>query len=254
LLARRRILRDNFCIWRLEANDRNRNDNGPLDSRVSSSYAGLGARGLGESCHWNGTNPGWETLCEAEYSFEYLRMKIEQLREFPDWQTAISNIGTEEGWNVVKRRLFERTRLDGDSTNTVSELENAARIFVAAGVDHAIIVTSPTHLVRATRDALSLFQLHPVFNRYQSHFMAVPSATDFRYSTPHDVLILEPPHRPDRFGVNCRDYVERLLKLRSLDPGSYAVLLDDLDRILRLYELRFEAQTLESVKGSSRRK
>ncbi len=176
-------------------------------------------------------------LSEAEYSFEFLHIHADQLRDFPDWQRAGLQSLSSNQWQAFRTRLLERIHLDNDSTNTVSEVTNAARVFINSGVDQVIIVTSPTHLVRATRDALAVFSSHPEFAGFCGNFMAFASATDFRNSSPDDVLVLEPPHRLDRAGVDCRAHVRRLMALRSLEPRLYAALLEDLHLLLEQHEI-----------------
>ncbi len=186
-----------------------------------------------------------ETLLEAEYSMEYLRMHFDNLQRFAQWrpfvarkQAAGEDIGPEQ-WETLKADCLGRIVLDLQSQNTVEEIEHAATLFAQQGIDRIVLVSSPTHIVRCLRDATSLFAERTEFQRFSNHLLAVPSNTCYEGTSPSDVVVIEPPHRPDRHVVPTHRRIQRMLALQKLNQNDLVKLIEEFDDLLQRYEHRF---------------
>ncbi|MGI9519900.1 MAG: YdcF family protein, partial [Pirellulaceae bacterium] len=140
---------------------------------------------------------------------------------------------------AVRHSLLNRIVLDIDSQNTIQEIENAAAIFLEHGIERVVLVSSPSHVVRCLRDAAALFAAQPRFHVFQHRIMAIPSITCYEGSTPGDVVVIEPPHRPDRHVLPTHRRIQRMLELQKMPNADVVSLIDDFDDLLQRYEHRF---------------
>lgn len=138
-----------------------------------------------------------QVLREAEYTLETLRCRFDDLNLFPAWRNIVADrsLGS---WELLKARLLDIVVTDLQSQTTVDELKYAGQRFKEQGIQRVILITSPTHLPRVIRDATVVFHSDPDFASFRDHILAVPSLTNFVGTCPSDVMVLEPPHRPDR--------------------------------------------------------
>ena len=141
-------------------------------------------------------------------------------------------------FNKAREQLLSRVVLDLKSQNTVEEITNAADIFLEMDVERVILVSSPSHVVRALRDATDLFARNNRFARYQDNVLASPSVTCYEGSTPADVVVIEPPHRPDRHVLPTHRRIQRMLDLQKMSGDELVSLIEDFDQLLQRYEHR----------------
>lgn len=81
------------------------------------------------------------------------------------------------------------------SQNTVEEVVCAGYIFVERGVREVRQVSSPFHIFRCYRDAMAAFMADSKLRHLAADLSPVASDTGPK---PKEVLIFEPPHRPDQ--------------------------------------------------------
>ena len=92
---------------------------------------------------------------------------------------------------VELAQLLHRTVVtDTVSTNTEQEVRSALVRLQQAGVRHAVLISSPTHMPRCLRDACSLASKVG----YVGSLAACPCDTSWSSEAP---IVLEPAHRPD---------------------------------------------------------
>lgn len=176
-------------------------------------------------------------LREAEFTLEFLKLHFDSLKNFPAWKHWLTSAGQtphfqsdEAAWDSIKERLLDRIIIDVDAQKTIDELKNAGLIFSQRGIDQVVLVTSPTHLPRVVRDACVAYQdgEEPLFSRV----LGVPSCTNFPGATADDVMVLEPPHRPDRTPSGVLNPVRRLMRLQSQDVDELRAVAEELNSIV----------------------
>lgn len=189
-----------------------------------------------------GVNPSLGTkLLEAEYSLEYLKQHFDNLREFNAFRklaNAPANPKQSE-WEAWRDSMMSRIVLDLKSQNTTEEIVAAGEIFLAKEVDRVILVSSPSHIVRCLRDATSIFTSQPRFEELSTCLFASPSVTCYEGSKPGDVVVVEPPHRPDRHVVSTHRRIQRMLTLQKLDHDQLVELIEEFDDLLQRYEHKY---------------
>jgi hypothetical protein len=173
--------------------------------------------------------PG-KQLLEAEYSLEYLKQHFNNLLKFDTFRERVLDV---EKW---REDMLSRIVLDVTSQNTTEEILFAAEIFLERGIEKVILVSSPSHIVRCLRDAMSLFSTEKRFRRLASCLFASPSVTCYEGSSPGDVVVVEPPHRPDRHVVSTHRRIQRMLTLQKLDHEHLVELIEEFDDLLQRYE------------------
>ncbi len=178
-------------------------------------------------------------LVEAEYSLEFLQLHFDNLRSFAAWKSAVPAASDDAAWEILKRSLLARIRLDMQSQNTVEEIRNAGEIFLGEGIGRAALVSSPSHIVRCLRDACSVFTPDSRFSGFCHSVHAVPASTCYEGSSAGDVVVVEPPHRPDRHVVPTHRRIQRMLALQKLSPGELVRLIEEFDDLLQRYEQKF---------------
>jgi hypothetical protein len=176
-----------------------------------------------------------EVLVEADYTFEFLKTHLDDLPRFAAFQKSLAQ-APEFTWEDRKAWFLERIRLEATSSNTVTELLEAGKIFATAGMERVVLVSSPTHLIRVVRDAAQLFYEDEQFLSFREHLLAMPSATSYEGSSAGDVVVVEPPHRPDRHVVPTHRRIARMLQLQQLSPSTLVGFIGELDELLQRYE------------------
>ena len=176
-------------------------------------------------------------LAEAEYALEYLRSYFEDLSRFDALREQIAELRPDK-IDDFRDDFLSRVRLDLNSLNTIDEIKNAADVFVAADVERVILVSSPSHIVRCLRDAATVFEREPRFRKLKGNLYATTSMTCYEGSTPADVVVIEPPHRPDRHVVPTHRRIQRMLTLQKLPHDDLIKLTEEFDELLQRYEHR----------------
>ena len=177
-------------------------------------------------------------LLEAEYSLRYLTDCFDQLAQFAPLQQQLGELGSEQ-FAKNKQQLLSRIQVDLESQNTKQEIINATELFLKADVEVAVLVSSPSHVVRCLRDAAAIYANEERFFRYRSQLRAVPSVTCYEGSSPGDVVVIEPPHRPDRHVLPTHRRIQRMLELQKMSDSELVSLIEDFDSLLQRYEHRF---------------
>ena len=88
------------------------------------------------------------------------------------------------------------------------------------------------------RDAAAIFAAEPRFRSFQQHLLASPSVTCYEGSLPGDVVVVEPPHRPDRHVLPTHRRIQRMLDLQRMSESELVALIEDFDQLLQRYEHR----------------
>ncbi len=177
-------------------------------------------------------------LAEAEYSLEYLRLNFESLVRF-DVFSEMDAFASKEKIAETKALVLDMIALDLESKNTVEEIKNAGASFAAFGIEKVMLVSSPSHIVRCLRDAAEIFQNDPAFSTFCDNIHAIPSRTCYEGTTAADVVVIEPPHRPDRHVVPTHRRIQRMLTLQKLGHDDLVSLIEEFDDLLQKYEHRY---------------
>jgi hypothetical protein len=176
-------------------------------------------------------------LLEAEYALAFLEHRFDELMQFKVWADHCPATNETE-WNDLKESLRSRIELDIESVNTIGELQAAGEVFLRHGCNRVISVSSPTHLVRVLRDASKVYQNDRRYESFQDHVLAMPSSTCYEGFTAADVVVVEPPHRPDRQTIPTHRRIARMLALQKLDSESLIEFMGEFDELLQRYEDR----------------
>ena len=126
-------------------------------------------------------------LLEGEYILKFAREHIAELSEFAQW-----------GNEKAVHWLEERAVLELKSQVTKEELLQCATIARERGVERLILVSSPTHILRAHQTAIAEFSKSELLSPLLHALYAVASDTSYVGTSVADVMVVEPPHRPDR--------------------------------------------------------
>ncbi|OGG58822.1 hypothetical protein A2765_00375 [Candidatus Kaiserbacteria bacterium RIFCSPHIGHO2_01_FULL_56_24] len=191
-------------------------------------------KGLLEALQWDATMILFPTatsekdgLKEGEYTLRLARERITTLSPFSEW-------GAEKSlaW------LDERAVLELTSQDTRMELLASARIAHDAGIGRLVLVSSPTHILRVHKTALSLMAEDEAMRSFVHALYAVASDVSYAGTSVGDVVIIEPPHRPDRPKIFFNETLKPLAELQKRsDAGTE--LNDALRRVID--EFRKEA-------------
>jgi len=168
-------------------------------------------------------------LAEAEYSLEFLRSHFSQLYQFAPLRSLMEELASEND-------LLDRIRLDLESRNTVEEIRNAGKIFAEHEIDRVVLVSSPSHIVRCLRDAGDVYWNDDQFVRFRHRVYANPSTTCYEGTYPGDVVVVEPPHRPDRHVIPTHRRIQRMMMLQRLPIEKLASFVEEFDDLLQKYE------------------
>ena len=188
---------------------------------------------LGES----GSSSG--KLLEAEYSLEYLRQNFDSLKKFQAFNNEFLNCQNQRDWACLKEQLLSRIVLDVKSQNTVEEIKSASNVFLKQDIEQVVLVSSPSHIVRCLRDATSVFCEDNRLSKLRNFLYACPSTTCYEGTTPADVVVVEPPHRPDRHVVPTHRRIQRMMTLQKLEHHDLIQLIEEFDDLLQRYEHKY---------------
>ncbi len=214
-------------------------------ARFDAAVIVMGTGASSEPFHF-GDDPDDEVpLPEAEYSFRYLQEFFSDLGGFAALHEALGTANSAR-FAASRESLLGRVQLDLKSQNTLEEIENASNIFLQHQVEQVILVSSPSHIVRCLRDAADLYSRDSRFAAFRSNLLAVPSVTCYEGSTPADVVVIEPPHRPDRHVLPTHRRIQRMLELQRMSEADLVALIEDFDQLLQRYEHRYFQQQRSS--------
>ncbi|MFK7735445.1 MAG: hypothetical protein AB8B50_05415 [Pirellulaceae bacterium] len=184
-----------------------------------------------------------QELLESQYTYEYLVTHFDSLLNFRPFKDAVAQASDPKRWSDFKEDMLNRVVLDTASQNTVEELATAGQCFVDEGIEQVFLVSSPTHIVRVLRDANKVYQSDYQFRQFMHSVNAVPCVTCYEGSTPADVVVIEPPHRPDRHVLPTHRRIQRMLGLQKLNTADLLDFTNDFDALLQHYEeLYFHGQ------------
>lgn len=186
---------------------------------------------------WDSTSEPGPLLLEAEYTLEYLKRSLLDLLAFAEIAAHFKDVSDASAVEELQR-LVECIALDLVSQNTLQEVEQAGLRFAAAGIERMVLVSSPTHIVRCLRDANQLIDEQPGFQQWRSRIIACPSVTNYEGTRAGDVVVVEPPHRPDRHMIPTHRRIQRMLDLQRLPNADQVELIQAFDDLLQRYEHR----------------
>ena len=178
-------------------------------------------------------------LTEAEYSLEYLRLYFQNLSRFESLTEQIAAFQGNAQTQQFRDFILENIILDNESMNTEEEIANAGAIFADHEIEQVFLVSSPSHVVRCLRDASRIYGSDERFEPFRHNIRAVPSTTCYEGTGPGDVVVVEPPHRPDRHVVPTHRRIQRMLALQKLDHSDLVSLIEEFDDLLQKYENRY---------------
>ena len=168
---------------------------------------------------------------------EYLKTHFAELANFEPLKAHFEEHGVES----LKDRLLSRLELDLESMNTMEEIRNGGLIFGRHEVERIVLVSSPSHIVRCLRDASSIFQNDAHLANVGFRIFANPSFTCYEGTDPNDVVVVEPPHRPDRHVVPTHRRIHRMMMLQKLPYEDVVELIQEFDDLLQKYENRYHS-------------
>jgi uncharacterized SAM-binding protein YcdF (DUF218 family) len=121
--------------------------------------------------------------------------------------------------------LTERSYLDRVTANTTEEVAACVKLCIEKGIGRLILVTAATHAERSLKEALAA--------ESGMEIIAFPAATSYAGYGPGDVVVVEPPHRPDRVHSNLHELARRMVTLTTSKAVTRFV--EDLDALLTKY-------------------
>ena len=165
---------------------------------------------------------------ESEATALLLRERFDALAGFSLFQKHLPEVKHPDSARRYRQWIESILRLDTKSRNTREEIEHAGKVFVDQGVERVILVSSPTHLPRCLRDACAVFDENRELSRLRNGLYAAPSVTGYPGFAAADVAIFEPPHRPDRSGLNISGVVARVHDIPEPGRKGFVQRLDEL--------------------------
>jgi hypothetical protein len=189
---------------------------------------GRAAAGLREALRFNapliifGTGASFKDgMPEGEHALALARRRIVEMPEF-------AKMGT----HAARAWLDARSIVETTAHDTRTEIEADARLALAHGCNAIILVSSPVHIMRAHKTALSLFSHQHEFKQLLHNLFAVASDVNYSGTRVDDVVIIEPQHRPDRPDVPFHLTLRGLWKFMRRDdlaPALNKALKDIMD-------------------------
>lgn len=162
---------------------------------------------------------------ESQVIIDLLIERIDRLREFNQINRLVPKNFNLSQW--IKRRIW----IEDSSTNTVTELKNIIDIIdgiADQNLDRLVLVTGPTHISRAIRDASVLLEGSRI------KIYGTPSDVSYYGSDgPKDVVIFEPPHR----GQNNMRIDQVVGRIFNIVEKEKSVFVDQLDKLLVKYNV-----------------
>jgi hypothetical protein len=127
--------------------------------------------------------------------------------------------------------LKSKSLLQLEEKNTADEIRSALALCRDRQIEKLVLISSPTHIARCLQESCKLKMQEPYRN---IRIYARASDVCFEKTTPHDVLIIEPPHRTDRPQLPLHHLFRQLFHRLNGPEGSllYADLIDWLEQDL----------------------
>lgn len=142
-------------------------------------------------------------LNEGEYA---LKLARERWQEIPEFKSKDAH--EVEAW-LERSAVIEST-----AQNTVDEIRAGAHIAKERGAERLIQVACRPHSVRAHKFAVSVLSADSELRFFLKHLYSVTSDTQYDSGDIDDVVVVEPPHRPDRpsvfFNATLQDVVKHM--------------------------------------------
>ncbi|MEK7156121.1 MAG: hypothetical protein AAB734_04560 [Patescibacteria group bacterium] len=126
-------------------------------------------------------------LNEGEYA---LKLARERWREIPEFKSK--DAGDVKAW-LERCAVIEST-----AQNTPQEIVAGAQIARGRGAVRLIQIACRTHSPRALRTAISVLSANEDIRFFLDNFYSVTSDSKYDNGDIDDVVVIEPPHRPDR--------------------------------------------------------
>ncbi len=175
-------------------------------------------------------------LTEADFSLHYLRTHFHQLVQFTEIKQRVNWLCDDRQYSAKRQAFLDRIIADNVSLNTFEEICNAGKIFSEQQIDRVILVSSPSHIVRCLRDASAIYHSDSAFKRFRLNLFASPSITCYEGTSAADVVVVEPPHRPDRHVIPTHRRIQRMMTLQKLPQEQLVSLIEEFDDLLQKYE------------------
>ena len=198
----------------------------------------FGTGASSKAFRWGNSKAEAPVLAEAEYSLAYLRENFESLKQF-EVLSNLEEFSSPASITRIRDRVLGKIILDLESQNTIEEITNAGVVFSSNDVDRAILVSSPSHIVRCLRDATKVYHSDETCKGFRDRISAVPSRTCYEGTSAADVVVVEPPHRPDRHVVPTHRRIQRMLTLQKLEPEDLMEFIVKFDDLLQEYEHQY---------------
>lgn len=161
-------------------------------------------------------------LKEGEYIYRYTLERLPELAELTG--------STETG---LRRWLEARRKLELTSQNTRQELLASANMALKEGMNRLFLVSSPTHIIRCYKEAISVLGREPRLRHFLRDLHAVASDTCYAGSTFDDVVVIEPPHRGDIPRWQTHRYARALFQIMGKGPERFAGFLGELGELVQ---------------------
>mmetsp|Transcript_91593 Transcript_91593/g.290560 ORF Transcript_91593/g.290560 Transcript_91593/m.290560 type:complete len:280 (-) Transcript_91593:44-883(-) len=161
---------------------------------------------------------------ESEYTLQYLWDHWAALAEFEPLHRVPL-----DGAEALMRRI---SIVDAQTQNTDDEVREGLRRFQDHACDHAIFVSSPTHLPRCLACACKVVEQEPEL--FSGPIYASPSDTCYEGAAAGDVVVVEPPHRGDRDkSLDALKFHELVRRCYRVPRESKAEFLEQLGDLLQ---------------------
>jgi len=165
---------------------------------------------------------------ESQVIIDLLIERLDQLRKFKAIDRLVPRNFNLSSW--VKRRIW----IEDSSVNTVTELKNVINmvdaVLVGQSLEKLVLVSGPTHISRAIRDASVILKGSGV------RIYGVPSDVPYYGSRgAEDVVIFEPPHRNNSLDkIRIDQVVGRIWEIPDRKKGTF---VSELDQLLNKYDV-----------------
>lgn len=163
---------------------------------------------------------------ESEYTLQYLWDHWPALAEFE----PLHRVPLDEAEALMRRIAV----VDALTQNTDEEAREGLRLFQEKNCDHAIFVSSPTHLPRCLACACKVMEKEPEL--FDGPIYASPSDTCYDGAAAGDVVVVEPPHRGDRDkSLDALKFHELVRRCYGVPRDRKAAFLEQLSGLLQEY-------------------
>ena len=167
-------------------------------------------------------------LLESEATARLLWERFDELAGFSVFENHLGEGKHQTSAGRFRQRIESILHLDTESRNTRDEIAHAGEVFAGLDVEHAILVSSPTHLPRCLRDACTIYGENANMAHLLQGLYAMPSITGYPGYSAEDVAIFEPPHRPDRPTLNLGGVVARVHDIPDNEREKFKRRMEDL--------------------------